>query len=75
MSVELSAKVCGRTISSTIRIRLIPPTIPGDSQTLGHTDAACEIGVGLIREMARLLVAAAEQEGFQVELDYMQTVY
>jgi hypothetical protein len=29
----------------------------------------------LIREVAKILVAAAEQEGFQVELDYMQTVY
>ncbi len=70
--MTLADQAAGRTISGVIEIRLIPPEagIP-----LGCTDAASEIGVGLIREAARLLVEAAEREGFRVELEYRQTVY
>lgn len=70
--MNLSERARGRTISGTIRIRLIPQ---GKSQEYGSTDDACEIGIGLIREAAQVLVAAAEREGFLVELDYKQTVY
>jgi len=70
--VSLSEQASERTISGVIDIRLIPSDA---GIQLGHTDAAREIGVGLIREAARLLVAAAEREGFRVELEYRQVVY
>jgi len=67
-----AVRVEGRIISGTLHFHLTPPH---DGGHLGTTDAAIEIGVGLVREAIRLLSAAAEQEGFVVDVSYQQVIY
>lgn len=66
------ADLCeGRIISQTIHVRL-EPTRPVE---LGETDAAMEIGRGLISEAVKVLQCAAEAEGFKVMVEMGQVVY
>ena len=61
----------GRTISMTVYVRLTPP----ETSVYGDTDAATEIGRGLIRESMRLLKTAAEAEGFDVFMEVQSRIY
>jgi len=70
--VNLAAKAEGRIISVTINLHLIPPD---EGINLGDTDAAHEIGMGLVREAVHLLYMAAEREGFKVEGTFNQVIY
>ena len=63
--------VGGRTISMHVYVRLTPT----GAKTVGTTDAAWEIGRGLIREATLLLKNAGEAEGFVVTIDAQQVVY
>ena len=42
---------------------------------LGDTDPAWDIGIGLMKEAMLLLQAAAEKEGFTVQIEFGQVVY
>ena len=68
---NLATKAEGRVISGTVHFKLTPPQ-DGD---LGETDAACAIGVGLMREAMLLLKTTAEREGFEVDIAFSQVVY
>lgn len=61
-----------RIISGSVWFRLTPPQ---QGIRLGETDAAHEIGMGLVKEAMHLLQSAAEKEGFHVEIEYSQVVY
>ena len=54
-----------------IYVRLTPP----QGGEIGDTEAAAEIGRGLIREAMLLLKNAGEAEGFAVEMDVRQVIY
>ena len=69
--MNLAAKAQGRIIHQSFDITMIPP----QDGNLGETDMALEIGKGLIREAIQLLRAAAEAEGFKVEIEFGQVVY
>lgn len=69
--MNLAAKAQGRIIHQSFDITMIPP----QDGELGETDMAFEIGKGLIREAIQLLRAAAEKEGFAVEIEFGQAVY
>lgn len=69
-TMSLAERVEGRTIHITVDVWLRPPK----GQPVGETDAAIEVGRGLIREAFGLLKAAGEAEGFVVELDARQVV-
>ena len=69
--MTLAAKAQGRIIHQSFDITMIPP----QDGELGETDMAFEIGKGLIREAIQLLRAAAEKEGFKVEIEFGQVVY
>ncbi|MHB1098651.1 MAG: hypothetical protein ACYCZR_03775 [Burkholderiales bacterium] len=69
--MNLAAKAQGRIIHQSFDITMIPP----QDGELGETDMAFEIGKGLIREAIQLLRAAAEKEGFTVEIEFGQVVY
>lgn len=69
--MNLAAKAQGRIIHQSFDITMIPP----QDGELGETDMAFEIGKSLIREAIRLLRAAAEKEGFKVEIEFGQVVY
>lgn len=69
--MNLAAKAQGRIIHQSFDITMIPP----QDGELGETDMAFEIGKGLIREAIQLLRAAAEKEGFKVEIEFGQVVY
>ena len=68
--MTLAAKVEGRTIHITVDVWLAPP----EGQTVGETDAAMQIGNGLIREAFALLKAAGEAEGFEIEIKAKQVI-
>lgn len=68
--MTLAERVAGRTIHVTVDIWLAPP----EGQALGPTDAAVEIGRGLIREAFCLLKAAGEAEGFSVDIKAGQVI-
>ncbi|WP_448508802.1 hypothetical protein [Immundisolibacter sp.] len=69
---SLSEQAQGRTISLNIGVQLTPQNL----KDYGHTDAAMHIGHGLIKEALGLLTAAAEAEGFKVEISTtLVTVY
>lgn len=70
--MSLADEAGGRTISQSIYIRLTPIK---PIEVLGHTDAAMEIGRGLIAEAVKVLVMAAEAEGFKVDVTVGQVVY
>lgn len=61
----------GRVISLGFHVRLTPP----ETKVLGHTDAAVEIGRGLVCEAMLLLKTAGEREGFVVEISATNVVY
>ena len=67
----LAAKAGGRGISIGFHVRLTPP----QDGKLGDTDAATEIGRGLIREAMLMLTNTGEAEGFAVEVEAQQAVY
>lgn len=69
--MTLAADSQGRIIHQSFDITMIPPQV-GEP---GHTDMAYEIGKGLIREAVEIIRAAAEKEGFKVEIEYGQVVY
>ena len=70
-ALNLATKAQGRIIHQTFDVTMIPP----DTRNPGETDAAWEIGLGLMREAMRILQTAAEKEGFKVEIDFGQVVY
>lgn len=70
--MSLAEKSQGRIISQTIRIMLTPPRIDPCGE---DTDTAADIGIGLMREAMWVLRAAAEREGFHVEIEFRQLVY
>lgn len=49
--------------------------IPKKTEHLGETDMALEYGHGLIREVFTMLKAAAEAEGFEVQIEATNVVY
>jgi len=58
MPLPLKAELAeGRTIHLKLDIRLTPPISP-----IGHTDAALDIGRGLIKETIGILTMAAERD-------------
>jgi hypothetical protein len=69
--MNLAEAAEGRIISQQISVRMTPP----QDGRLGHTDAACEIGRGLIKEAVELIRAAGEKEGFIVEIEATQVIY
>lgn len=69
---RLADKAQGRIISFQIRAVLTPPQIDPCGE---NTDAAVEIGIGLMREAMWVLRHAAEREGFEVEIEFKQLVY
>lgn len=69
--MSLADKAQGRIIHQSFDITMIPP----QSCELGDTDAAFEIGEGLMREAMLLLQEAAKREGFKVEIEFGQVVY
>jgi hypothetical protein len=69
--MSLAEKAEGRIISGTVHFRLTPP----QAGELGDTDAAVEIGKGLMRESMLVLQEAAKREGFEVEIEFRQVVY
>ena len=70
--MTLAEKCEGRIINLRVLIRL-KPRLP--SGPLGETDAAMDIGKGLIEESMRALQIAAEGEGFEVMMTVDQVVY
>lgn len=56
-------------------VTLIPPGHPVAWADLGETDAAMEIGKGLIREAMLMLKTAGEKEGFTVDIEARQVIY
>ena len=54
----------------SFHVRLTPP--PAD---IGETDAAMEIGRGLIREVMLMLKNTGEAAGFVVEVEAQQVAY
>lgn len=70
-TIRKADEVEGRTISLAIYIKLLPP---GEVK-VGGTDAAMEIGQGLIEETVAVLKRAAEREGFQVRVHVGQVMY
>lgn len=66
-----AAKAQGRIIHQRFDVTMIPP----DTKDPGETDAAWEIGLGLMREAMRILQTAAQKEGFKVEIEFGQVVY
>jgi hypothetical protein len=71
--MSLADRVEGRVIHLSFDITLIPPGHP--VANLGDTDAAMEIGRGLVREAMMLLKAAGEAEGFEVQIEASNVVY
>jgi hypothetical protein len=69
--MNLARKAQGRIIHQSFDVTLTPP----QSGELGDTDAAFDIGKGLMREAMRLLQEAATREGFKVEIEFGQAVY
>lgn len=69
--MNLAARARGRIIHQSFDVTMIPP----QGGKLGNTDAAWDIGQGLMREAMALLKAAAEKEGFEVQIEVMQVVY
>lgn len=67
----LAAKAEGRVISIGFHVRLTPP----QDGRLGETDAAIEIGRGLIHEAMLMLKNTGEAEGFVVEVEAQQVAY
>lgn len=67
----LADSVDGRTAIFYVYVRLTPPL----AGAVGKTDAAMEIGNGLVSEVLRMLRAAAEAEGFEVKIEIRQVVY
>jgi hypothetical protein len=67
---SLAAKAEGRVISIGFHVRLTPPAAEP-----GETDAAIEIGRGLIREAMLMLKNTGEAEGFVVDVAAEQVVY
>ena len=66
-----SDDVEGRVIHMAFHVTLTPQ----NTQHLGETDMALEYGHGLIREVFMMLKAAAEAEGFQVDINATNVVY
>jgi len=69
--MTLAARVEGRTIHITVDVWLAPP----EGQDVGEVDPALEIGKGLIREALMLLKAAADAEGFSIDIKAKQVVF
>ncbi|MDP3124592.1 MAG: hypothetical protein Q8M84_03065 [Thiobacillus sp.] len=69
--MNLADKAHGRIIHMSFDVTLIPP----DTNNPGKTDAAVDIGQGLIREAMLLLKNAGEAEGFTVQIEARQVVY
>lgn len=70
--MSLADTTQGRVISQSIRIVLTPPQAGACGE---DTDTAADIGIGLMREAMWVLRAAAEREGFRVEIEFRQLVY
>jgi len=70
-AVNLAAKAEGRVISMSFYVRLTPP----QGGEMGETEAAVEIGRGLIREAMLMLKNTGEAEGFVVDVEVRQLVY
>ncbi len=60
-----------RVIHMTYDVTMTPP----QTGSLGETEAAVEIGRGLISEVFTLLKVVAEAEGFVVDVTARQVVY
>lgn len=73
--MSLAAKAQGRVIHMSFDVTLIPPGHPIKLADLGDTDAAVDIGEGLIREAMLMLKNAGEAEGFTVQIEARQVVY
>ena len=71
----LSDKAQGRIIHMYFDVTLIPPGHPVAWADLGDTDAAIDIGNGLIREAMLMLKNTGEAEGFEVQIEARQVVY
>ena len=71
----LSDKAQGRIIHLSFDVTLIPPGHPVAWADLGDTDAAIDIGKGLILEAMMLLKSSCEAEGFKVEITATNVVY
>lgn len=65
-----SEQALGRIIHAHIDVTLTPP--PAE---LGETDAAMDIGNGIVREALLLLQTIAEAEGFTVAINIKQVVF
>ena len=73
--MNLSAKAQGRIIHLSLDVTLIPPGHPIKLADLGDTDAAVDIGKGLIHEAVMMLKNSGEAEGFKVQIEARQVVY
>lgn len=62
----------GRVIHIVMDITLTPRDDEGE---LGHTDAAFELGLGIVDDIMKLLHIVATNEGFKVDVERRNTVY
>lgn len=74
-SSPLASQTLGRVIRISFDVTLTPPGHPVPLADMGDTDRAMEIGHGLIREAAMLVKAAAEAEGFGIDITAKRIVF